>query len=248
MIDLHCHIDLYQDPRRVLERVERDQAFVLAVTTTPRAWNGTNQLVGAAKRVRVALGLHPELVAQRHGEVDLLCSLLPAARYVGEIGLDASRKNRQSFQIQRRVFASILAACATHGGRIMSIHSRAAAAAVLDSLDEHRSAGTPILHWFSGTPRELDRAIASDCWFTVGPAMLRSAKGRQLAERMPPARLLTESDGPFACDLDGIPLTPSSVTEAEEDLARIWQCPIEDARQRLHSNLRNLIARERVPR
>ena len=44
---------------------------------------------------------------------------------------------------------------------------------------------------------ELEEADRLGCWFSVGPAMLRSAKGRELTSRLPRGRILTESDGPF---------------------------------------------------
>ena len=79
MIDFHCHIDLYPDPLAVLDEVDARGNYVLAVTTTPKAWRGTKKLVGDRQRVRVALGLHPELVAQRYQAVPLLFGLLPDA-------------------------------------------------------------------------------------------------------------------------------------------------------------------------
>lgn len=46
--------------------------------------------------------------------------------------------------------------------------------------------------------RELERAVALGCWFSVGPAMLAAEKARGLARAMPKERVLTETDGPFA--------------------------------------------------
>ena len=43
--------------------------------------------------VKVAIRLHPELVARRHREVEKFCALLPETYYVGEIGLDGSRSH-----------------------------------------------------------------------------------------------------------------------------------------------------------
>jgi TatD DNase family protein len=240
VIDAHCHIDLYQDPRSIIDRVDREGIYVLAVTTTPRAWEGTRNLAQGHARINVALGLHPELVHQRHQEVDLLCTLLPVARYVGEIGLDGSPKCRGSLVLQQQVLRRILSRCGELGGRIMSLHSRAAASEVLDELEATRQAGTPILHWFSGTLRELDRAIRLDCWFSVGPAMLQSAKGRRLVEAMPPNRILTESDGPFARNDTG-PLMPWDVGRAEFCLATVWGRDTEEARCTIRDNFRALL-------
>lgn len=197
MIDFHCHLDLYPDPRAVLDGVDARGTYVLAVTTTPKAWRGTTRLVGDRKRVRVALGLHPEVVAQRHQEVALLCGLLPETRYVGEIGLDGSPAHRRSLKLQITVFERILSECSRHGGRVMSIHSRGAASLVLDALERNPGAGTPVLHWFSGTSREMERAANMGCWFSIGPAMLQSKRGRELASTIPLERVLTETDAPF---------------------------------------------------
>ncbi|UKK86181.1 TatD family hydrolase [Sphingopyxis sp. BSN-002] len=200
MIDFHCHLDLFPDPQNVLEGIDARGTYVLAVTTTPKAWRGTKKLVGDRKRVRVALGLHPELVAHRHQELPLLCGLLPEARYVGEIGIDGSPPHRDSLDLQKAVFDRILTECAALGGRVMTIHSRGAASAVLDALERRPNAGVPILHWFSGSTKELTRAVQIGCWFSVGPAMLKSRKGRELASAMPIDRMLTETDAPFARD------------------------------------------------
>ncbi len=203
------------------------------------AWEGTCTLIGDTPRVRVAAGLHPELVATRHREVDRLCSLLAETRYVGEIGLDGSKPHRASLPLQRDVLNTILSACEIAGGRIMTLHSRAAASLVLDHLEEHSEAGIPVLHWFSGTDAELKRAIKLDCWFSVGPAMLKAKKGRRLASSMPIDRVLTETDGPFA-RRGRAPLMPWDVYEAETALAQLWNVPRSTVEERLSRNLRQL--------
>lgn len=243
MIDFHCHLDLYPEPASLLARLRASGHYVLAVTTTPRAWEGTRALVGDAPRVRVALGLHPELVAQRHGEVELLCSLLEETRYVGEIGLDGSPPHRASIERQRDVLRRILTGCSLKGGRVLSIHSRGAASAVLDELEAHPGCGTPVLHWFSGTERELARAIDLGCWFSVGPPMLSTAKGRKLVTRMPRERVLTETDGPFTRRDDG-PLEPCDVAWALDGLAEAWGVSAADVGKTIAANLRTLVARQ----
>lgn len=239
MIDLHCHVDLYPDPVAVLDEAERRGTFVLAVTTTPKAWRGTRKLIGERRRVRVGLGLHPELVAERHGEAALLCALLPEARYVGEIGMDGSPPHRHSLELQRIVFRRVLAECARLGGRVLSIHSRGAADEVLDAIEAQRDAGLAILHWFSGTPRQLARAVELGCWFSVGPAMVRSAKGRSLVARMPADRLLTETDAPFARSGDR-PLYPWEATDCAPALADALAMTPENILPQLRRNLKSM--------
>lgn len=220
MIDLHCHVDLYPDPVAILNEAEARGAFVLAVTTTPKAWRGTLGLVGNRRRMRVALGLHPEVVAERHREVELLCAMMPEARYIGEVGLDGSPPHRGSMDLQMQVFDRVLSECEKLGGRVLTIHSRGAAGRVVEALERHPKAGLPILHWFSGSFRQLERAVSAGCWFSIGPAMLRSAKGRDLAAAMPMERILTETDAPFA-RLGDRPLYPWEATSCLPELADI---------------------------
>lgn len=195
--------------------------------------------MGARKRVRVALGLHPELVAQRYSEVALLCGLLPEARFVGEIGLDGSPAHRGSLDLQREVFERILKESARQGGRIMSIHSRGAATLVLDALEKHRGAGVPILHWFTGTVAELERAIAMGCWFSIGPAMFRSKKGRDLVLRMPLKRVLTETDGPFAREGRN-PIMPWQAYDCLMELASLTGAEPDELKHQVQGNFRSL--------
>ena len=239
MIDFHCHIDLYQHPRYVIEEAFKRCCDILAVTTTPLAWEGTYELLSNTTRVNVAVGLHPELVATRQREVERLCALLSETDYVGEIGLDGSRGHQASISVQREVFEQILIACEAVEGRIMSIHSREAASLVLDHLGAHHGAGIPVLHWFSGTLAELKRAVEIGCWFSVGPAMLRGAKGRRLVSSMPIDRVLTETDGPLA-RRGREPLMPWYVDEAEVALGKIWRLPLAAVQRQLHENLRHL--------
>lgn len=239
MIDLHAHLDLYPDPvATTRECVQRD-LFVLSVTTTPSAWSGTAALAKDASRIRTAIGLHPQIAQERQSELALFEDLLPRSRYVGEIGLDGAPELKATWDAQCRVFDEILRMCRVAGGRIMTIHSRRAATPVLDALASGDGAGVSVLHWFSGSRRELRRAIDQGCWFSVGPAMLAGERGRAMAAIMPRDRVLTESDGPFA-QVDGRSLFPWDAAIAERTLAGIWSVAEEDVRNQLVQNLRRL--------
>jgi TatD DNase family protein len=240
MIDLHCHLDLYPDPGRAAELCRVSGAYILSVTTTPSAWNGTSKLARGNGRIKTALGLHPQLAHERIGELALFDALLPSTRYVGEIGLDGSSEFKQHWQSQMRVFDHILASSARAGGRILSIHSRRSTTNVLDALARYPDAGMPILHWFSGTKPELRRAIDMGCWFSVGPAMMLGKRGHDLVATMPQERVITETDGPFAT-INGKPLDPGDVGRAQELLATCWGIERLDAAHIVRSSFRTLV-------
>jgi TatD DNase family protein len=239
MIDFHCHLDLYPEPQVVVRECVLRGIYALAVTTTPSAWQGTSELVSGAHRIRVALGLHPELARERRQELPLFDNFLPKTKYVGEIGLDGSPETRSFWADQKYVFEYILAACQTAGGKIMTIHSRRAVPEVLDSLGSFPGAGTPILHWYSGSSRDLTRAVELGCWFSVGPAMLAGEKGRKLVARMPRDRVLTETDGPFVL-VDGRAACPWDVDRAVDAIADLWAVDKVVVNKTLRHNLRSL--------
>ena len=70
--------------------------------------------------------------------------------------------------------------------------------------------------------------------------MLRTKKGRRLLEAMPPYRVLTESDGPFAQD-QGSPVVPWGLDGAIRVLAEVWAMSEDDIQDQLEENLRSLL-------
>jgi TatD DNase family protein len=242
LIDFHCHLDLFDDPQKVAADCEKAGIYVLSVTTTPKAWPKTAALAKGKRYIRTALGLHPELAHERFNEVSLLERLLDETRYVGEIGLDGSPAHRPHAEVQLKVFDRILASAQDRGGRVYTIHSRGAADAVLTSLRKHGCGPTAVLHWFSGSQSQLKSAAALDCWFSVGPAMLRSEKGRALATQMPRDRVLTETDGPFTRS-GKRPLTPADARVAAAELAVLWSVTEAEAVALIKQNLKALLTR-----
>jgi TatD DNase family protein len=240
MIDMHCHLDLYADPQKVVQECKKQDIYILSVTTTPKAWFGTKAIVDGCERIRTSLGLHPQLAHERYREIDLFDELISQAKYIGEIGLDGSKSYAQYKDIQIRVFEHILDTTKKSGGRIMSIHSLSAVDSVLDCLAHYQDAGIPILHWFTGTQTQLKRAISMGCWFSVGPAMLATKKGKLLVSEIPKDRVLTETDGPFA-RLNQKNLMPWDVKKATSQLSELWQLSSEKTNYVLISNLKNIL-------
>ncbi|MCB7135801.1 Qat anti-phage system TatD family nuclease QatD [Cellulosimicrobium marinum] len=240
MIDFHCHLDLYPDPSAIAAEAQQRGVGVLSVTTTPAAWIGTKRLATDRPTIRTALGFHPQLAGTREHELALFDRHLPETRYVGEVGLDGSPEYLDSRQAQVRVFDHVLRSCSNVGGKVLSVHSRRAAAQVLDCLEQYPTAGSVILHWFSGSKRELSRAVDQGCWFSVGPAMLTGAKGRALVAAIPRSKILVETDGPFA-QRDRSPLRPWDAALAVDALARLWESSAADAARRLRDNEMSLL-------
>jgi TatD DNase family protein len=240
MIDFHTHLDLYPEALSVAREASVKNTFTLAVTTSPRAWIATSRVLGSFPGIRIALGLHPEIASEKASERELLLQSVRGAEFIGETGLDGSGRYRGSFATQVSIFDELLEECAAQGGRIMSIHSRGAVKQVLDLLEKHPDAGTPVLHWFSGTKAELARAVERGCWFSFGPAGAVSKAGKDILRLLPLKRLLPESDGPFG-KIKGSNVMPWEAASIISDICALRGLDREFLKNQFMSNLREIL-------
>lgn len=239
MIDLHCHLDLYENPIEVAQTTSRRNIFTLAVTTSPRAWVGTSRVFKDFENIEVALGLHPEIIAEKIKETGLLIDNIKNAKFVGEVGIDGSARHKATLHQQTELFEKVICECDEQGGKIISIHSRKAEHKILDVISQYPKAGTPILHWFSGSMAQLKRAIDLGCWFSGGPAMAQSKNGLNLLKEIPLNRFLPESDGPFA-QISGKPIMPWEASDVIQCVSKIKNLTEQEVDRALASNLERL--------
>lgn len=242
LVDFHCHLDLYPDFPTAVQEAENAGVFTLAVTTTPQAWPRNHELAQRTKHVRAALGLHPQLVAERESELDLWDRYLPEARYIGEVGLDAGPRFFKSLEAQKRVFQHVLRRCAEAGDKVITVHSVRSVKAVLDHLEAFLppDTGKVVLHWFTGTRSEAKRALELGCYFSINAAMLSNARHESMVQTIPLDRLLTETDGPFTRTGDR-PTKPSDVAVVVEELSQLHQVPAAQIAATVRDNLRSLV-------
>lgn len=242
LVDLHCHLDLYPDHAAAVREADAAGVFTLAVTTTPRAWPRNHQLAQQTKHVRAALGLHPQLVAERESEVDLWDQYLSQTRYVGEVGLDAGPRFFKSLDAQKRVFQHVLRRCAEAGDKIITIHSIRSAKAVLDHIEAYLppGRGKVVLHWFTGTRSEAKRALDLGCYFSINAGMLDHERHAPMVQAIPVDRMLTETDGPFT-RTNNRTSRPADVADVVEKLGRVHGLGFEVIAGIIRENLRRVL-------
>lgn len=234
-VDAHCHLDLLDDPAAALDAAP--DTVVVAVTELPSRYRLLAARFRHDRRVRVALGLHPLRAASAGAmEEGLLIRQLSSCDYVGEVGLDFSAHGRDTKAAQIRVFERLLAEPSLRN-KVVSVHSRGADRDVIHRL---RDAHVPaILHWYTGSTRWLDDALAAGMYFSINPSMLRTDKGRSTIALLPTNRVLTETDAPFA-KVGSRPAAPQDLKQVVSELARHWDIAVEEARQVVHDNLARL--------
>lgn len=239
MIDTHCHVDLFPDPKKIVDETVSDHICTIAVTNAPFLFENTQELATRSQLILPALGLHPELVKSHGNQLDQFHRLLPKTRFVGEVGLDYVTNDNSERAEQRRIFESIVDACSIAGNKVLTVHSRRSSSDVLSIL-KGKQVGAVIFHWYSGSLRDLRLALSAGYYFSLNAAMVRSDRGQRLIRELPLDRILTESDGPFA-KCSGKPSTPRSVSIVIEYLATSLKMPPDTVRQKLVANAKQAI-------
>lgn len=243
LLDTHCHLDQFRDPEAVLAGLRG--GVVVAVTTAPSVFAALARRFDRTRGVRIALGAHPHHVAEFPPvEWRLFEKYLPTTHYIGEVGLDFSPRFVGSRDAQVRAFRRVLTALAGDNAspkvsRLISIHSRSAEATVVDLLEE-LGVGPAVFHWYTGSTANLDRLLADGHYCSFNPAMVQSKSGQACILRVPPERVLCESDGPFARARNG-PASPIDVADVYAYLAHAWGKTVADVADQTMANFRALL-------
>lgn len=241
LVDYHCHLDLYPSCEDIFRECAERNISVLAVTTTPKAWPKNKELAQSTPSIRVALGLHPQLLAERASELQLFEQYLPDAPFIGEVGLDAGPQFYRSFDLQLQVFERILSLCAAVGHKVLSVHSVRATSQALSLIEKYIAGGrfAVVLHWFTGSKAQAKRAAELGCYFSINERMLSSPAGRAIVSSLPANRILTETDGPFIA-VEDRPVRPRDVEITARHLATARNMSFEDATSLIAANASTL--------
>jgi TatD DNase family protein len=184
-------------------------------------------------QVYAAIGRHPN-EATGFDDADLaeLKALAAHERCVaiGETGLDYYR-DRAPRPDQERAFRAQIA-LAHELDKPVVIHTRDADEDTLSILEEHAHGVTVILHCFS-MPDRVDQVLAHPGWwvsFAGNVTYPRAAPLRSAALRVPPERLLVETDAPFLSPqpVRGKPNQPAYVVHTAKVLAVEKRMPYDE--------------------
>ena len=195
IIDTHCHFDMMPNPEAYISAREKMGDIVIGMTNLPSHFRMGQPHLKGYKHIRLALGFHPLLAAERRKELTLFKQFVDQTSYIGEIGLDFSKEGIATKEEQINVLCEVLATL--HGKRkIVSVHSRKAEKELLDLLCEYEMQNV-IFHWYSGSVDLIPDILNKGYYFSINEAMCRSKNGQSIIERIPSDRILTETDAPY---------------------------------------------------
>jgi TatD DNase family protein len=253
VIDTHCHLDIAAfdaDRDQVLARAAATGVTgILVPAIRPSTWRALHDLAGRHPILRIALGIHPQVVpALDRGVVaqdftDQLARAIEdsAAIAVGECGLDGATGERD---LQEQLFrAHIRAARAVKKPLIIHV-VRAHDAAPRILREERAEEVGGVMHSYSGGEHLLPVYRALNlCFSFAGPVTYANARKPVAAARaMPADLLLAETDAPDQAPQPhrGKRCEPAYVAAVIEGLARARNVSAREIAELTTANARRL--------
>ena len=218
-IDTHFHLDHYRNYLEFAERISELKQYTICVTNSPGVFLSCKNMIPETKYLKFAIGFHPMEEGFDEDDLDDFFYLMDRTKYVGEIGLDFSPSFRVSQKDKIYYFEAIVAGCAS-SNHLLTVHLRKAETQAIEILKKY----TPkkcIIHWFTGTERQMLDLLELGCYMSVNTNMIAS-RSRSKYLKIPKNRLLIESDGPYT-KVSGKTYTPDlPKTHGESPTLQPW--------------------------
>lgn len=212
LVDICANLthEAFDDDRAaVLERAREAGVERLIVTGADEASSrrAIELARGDPERLRATVGIHPHAAQQASDEATAVLHELaadPVVAAIGETGLDFNRDLSPRAR-QEALFDQQLALAAKRGLPVFA-HQRDAHERFMAVLRPWRDQlGPVVVHCFTGTEAELEDYLALDCHIGVTGWICDERRGHHLREfigRVPPERLMIETDAPYLLPRD----------------------------------------------
>ena len=148
LIDTHFHLDHYKDHQKIYAGINEKKQYTLCMTNSPGVYMSCKRMYPETKYLKFALGFHPQETSLNDTDFYSFIQLINETNYVGEVGLDFSKKSYISCNKQCIYFEKIAKVCAEKN-KLMSVHLRRAEKEAISILKEYRPRRC-IIHWFNG--------------------------------------------------------------------------------------------------
>jgi TatD DNase family protein len=256
VIDSHCHLadqTFAADLDQVIARARDagvESALVVLEAGNAKEAAQAERVTGLWPEVRFSIGVHPHQAHQFAGDPDRAAALVreqfaatPAARAIGEIGLDY-HYDFSPRDVQHAVFRAQIR-LARELDRPVVIHTREADEDTLAILGEEGGGEVRgVLHCFTGNDALADAGVALGFFVSLAGIVTfpKAETLRRTARRVPLDRLLAETDSPFLAPVPyrGKRNEPAYVARVVAALAEMHQIPPGDLAARTTANFHTL--------
>ncbi|SKB72880.1 TatD family hydrolase [Malaciobacter marinus] len=233
LIDTHCHINFFKNAGDIALECEKTRTHTIYVTTLPSQFNETFEYVKQLKYIYPSLGFHClESDYDLKKEKKLFLRNIDKTKFIGEVGLDFSKRASKSKEEQIEVFEFILENVRNQN-KILNLHSTQAEDEVLNMLIQY-DIKKAIFHWYSGKIGTLNKILDSGYYFSINSNMCKSKKGQNIISKLPKNKILVETDAPFINDI------PYKNLNVYYYLSVLWNLSLDEVRNIILRNFFNL--------
>lgn len=160
------------------------------------------------------VGIHPQYANENISMFEeMVTSNIESIDGIGEIGLDPTYTDgdKNTETLQNQVFNKMLTIAETYD-KPVSIHSRKSLDNILNVLSTYNLKKI-CLHWFDGSPQQLEKSLSMGLHVSYGPSLVYSKKKQVLLKLTDQGKLLIETDGPvrYPSCFKNITTLPTSV-------------------------------------
>lgn len=199
LTDAHIHLsdnEYSNDMGYTLAAMDKMKIRACCVSMDNQSSKSTLALSQRSSLILPFIGIHPEKADDDlNAMVNLITQNSDKISGIGEIGLDKTYvSNESGFSRQVLVFQKMLS-LAEKLGKPVSIHSRRTLDEIFSILPSYSVKGV-LLHWFSGSKKQLQKAMELNCFVSYGPAMIYSEDKQVLLSQTRLDKILLETDGP----------------------------------------------------
>lgn len=171
------------------------------------------------------VGIHPQYANENISMFEeMVASNIESIDGIGEIGLDPTYNNgdKNTETLQNQVFNKMLTIAETYD-KPVSIHSRKSLDNILNVLSTYNLKKV-CLHWFDGSPQQLEKSLSMGLHVSYGPSIVYSKKKQVLLKLTDQGKILIETDGPVrypSCFKDIITLPTSALMSVVRSMANV---------------------------
>lgn len=241
LFDAHIHLSdpQYEDDiDSIINSMRRIGIKTCAVSMDNDTSNATLELGKKSDYVLPFIGIHPEKASDNlESMLSLIEKNTDRISGVGEIGLDKTyASNDEQFARQKHVFTKLLDA-AEKIKKPVSVHSRSTLDEIFEIIPSYNISGF-LLHWFSGSKKQLRRAMDLGCFVSFGPVTVYSQDKQVLVLNAQKDRILVETDGPvrFSHCFDMKSAHPSFIPSVILCISKIFEMSYDEAESMLETN------------
>jgi len=229
-IDTHCHINFFKNAGDIALECEKKSVHTVYVTTLPSQFDETYKYVQPLKYIHPSLGFHClENEYDLENEKKLFLKHVHHIKFIGEIGLDFSKRAVKSREEQIELFEFVLKNINV-SEHILNIHSSNAEDEVLNLLVKY-DIKKVIFHWYTGKIGTLTKILDYGYYLSINEAMCKSNKGQNIIAKLPKDKVLVETDAPFVKDV-----LPYKNFNVYYYLSELWKLKMEVVEKIVYDN------------